>query len=120
MNKQYRHKETGEIYNGKSIVLDGKRIFAPQEQHLLAAGYEEYTPAPPTPLTAEQLAAQKIRERMMAIEDELRSMDYLTSKYIDGEDMSEYDDKYGGDWKAYRHGLREEYNQLEKKIIDFL
>ena len=116
MNKQYKHKETGVPYDGKSIVLDGKRIFAPQEQHLLAAGYEEYTPAEPIPPTAEEVAAQEIRERMMAIEDELRSMDYLTSKYIDGEDMSEYDDRYGGDWKAYRHGLRVEYSRLEKEL----
>lgn len=36
---------------------------------------------------------------------ELQSMDYLTSKYIDGEDMTEY-----GDWQARRRALREEYS----------
>jgi hypothetical protein len=38
-------------------------------------------------------------------------MDYLTSKYIDGEDMSEY-----GDWQAKRRALREEYRQLEEEL----
>ncbi|MBQ7451015.1 MAG: hypothetical protein IJV60_00485 [Prevotella sp.] len=42
---------------------------------------------------------------------ELASMDYLTSKYIDGEDMTEY-----GDWQQQRRLLREEYRQLEADI----
>ncbi len=41
---------------------------------------------------------------------ELASMDYLTSKYVDGEDMTEY-----GDWQARRKALREEYRQLEQE-----
>ena len=45
---------------------------------------------------------------MQEILAELDSMDYLTSKYIDGEDMTEY-----GDWQARRKALREEYRQLE-------
>ena len=44
---------------------------------------------------------------MAEIEQELASMDYLTSKYIDGEDMSEY-----GDWQGKRKALREEYRRL--------
>lgn len=41
---------------------------------------------------------------------ELNAMDYLTSKYIDGEDMSEY-----GDWQDKRKALREEYRKLEQE-----
>ena len=44
---------------------------------------------------------------------ELKSMDYLTSKYIDGEDMSEY-----GDWQGRRRSLREEYRLLESQATD--
>lgn len=40
---------------------------------------------------------------MRQIQAELDSMDYLTSKYVDGEDMSEY-----GDWQSKRKALREE------------
>jgi hypothetical protein len=48
---------------------------------------------------------------MYEIQNELSSMDYLTSKYIDGEDMSEY-----GDWQGKRKALREEYRKLEKEL----
>ena len=63
-------------------------------------GFEPYTPPTPQVDTREQ--------RMQEILAELSSMDYLTSKYIDGEDMTEY-----GDWQARRKALREEYRQLE-------
>ena len=44
---------------------------------------------------------------MYEIQNELASMDYLTSKFIDGEDMTIY-----GDWQTRRKRLREEYNKL--------
>lgn len=46
---------------------------------------------------------------MRQIKAQLASMDYLTSKYIDGEDMTEY-----GDWQGRRKALREEYRELEQ------
>jgi hypothetical protein len=48
---------------------------------------------------------------MAEIKEQLRDMDYLTSKYIDGEDMSEY-----GDWQQERKALREEYRMLEEDL----
>lgn len=51
------------------------------------------------------------RQRMSEIKSELSSLDYLTSKYVDGEDMTEY-----GDWQGHRKALREEYRQLEEQL----
>lgn len=55
-------------------------------------------------------AEQQRQQRMAEIQAELQSMDYLTSKFIDGEDMSDY-----GDWQERRRALRAEYNELEAK-----
>ena len=57
-----------------------------------------------------------IKARMQEIQKELSSLDYLTSKEIDGEDMTEYDDKYDGDWHNYRKQLRIEYRELENLL----
>ena len=38
----------GEIWDGKSIVLDGMRIFNPSDEQLIAAGYEIYVKPEPT------------------------------------------------------------------------
>ena len=65
--------------------------------------------APAAPAAPEPSELDKRRMRMAEIEQELASMDYLTSKYIDGEDMSEY-----GDWQGKRKALREEYRRLEE------
>ena len=101
----YYNKKTGEYYyEGRSITrrLDDGRIFAgvPTEQQLAEWGFELYTPPTSQVDTREQ--------RMQEILAELASMDYLTSKYIDGEDMTEY-----GDWQGKRKALREEYRELE-------
>lgn len=73
----------------------------PTRSQLLNWGFEEATIPQPTPR----------EKRMEEILAELASMDYLTSKYIDGEDMTEY-----GDWQQQRRLLREEYRQLEADI----
>ena len=101
----YYNKKTAEYYyEGRSITrrLDDGRIFAgvPTEQQLAEWGFEPYTPPVPQVDVREQ--------RMQEILAELSSMDYLTSKYIDGEDMTEY-----GDWQGKRKALREEYRELE-------
>lgn len=110
--KRYYNETTQEWYNeGTSITryLSNGSLFAgiPSVEQLTEWGFVEYVPpAPPKP-SKEDL----IRQRMTEIQDELASMDYLTSKYIDGEDMSEY-----GDWQAKRRALREEYRQLEEEL----
>ena len=107
----YYNPTTNEYYyEGTPITrsLPNGAVFSgyPTTEQLLSWGFEEYTP--PTPP-----APDPIRTRMQEILDELAAMDYLTSKYIDGEDMSEY-----GDWQARRRALREEYRQLEQQIVD--
>lgn len=76
------------------------------EADVLAAGYIKKDM--PTPTVLEPTEQDKARVRMQEIEGELKSMDYLTSKELDGEDMTEY-----GDYKAKRKALREEYRTLE-------
>ena len=103
----YYNKKTAEYYyEGRSITrrLDNGYLFAgvPTEQQLAEWGFEPYTPPVPQVDVREQ--------RMQEILAELSSMDYLTSKYIDGEDMTEY-----GDWQGKRKALREEYRELEQE-----
>ncbi len=103
--KQYRNKITKEYYTeGTSItkMLDQSTLWSgyPTEEQLAEWGFEEIIVPQLTP-------AQK---RMQEIQKILASMDYLTSKYIDGEDMSEY-----GDWQDQRKALREEYRRLESQ-----
>lgn len=92
------------MYYGGAITrrLDNGAVVTgtPTPEMLAEWGFEPYTPPTPQVDTREQ--------RMREILAELSSMDYLTSKYIDGEDMIEY-----GDWQARRKALREEYRQLE-------
>lgn len=103
----YYNEKIGEYYyEGRSITrrLDNGYIFAgvPNEEQLAEWGFEPYTPPQP------QVDARE--QRMQEILVELASMDYLTSKYIDGEDMTEY-----GDWQSKRKALREEYRELEQE-----
>ena len=101
----YKNNETGELYYGGAITrrLDNGAVVTgtPTSEMLAQWGFELYTP--PTP----QVDARE--HRMQEILTELASMDYLTSKYIDGEDMTEY-----GDWQGRRKALREEYRELEQ------
>jgi hypothetical protein len=112
--KRYYNKELNKWYNeGNTLTARiSKGVFSgiPTEEQLKEFGYEEYVAPenePYTP-TEEELKEQQRVQRMAEIQSELRSMDYLTSKYIDGEDMSEY-----GDWQAKRKALRIEYRELE-------
>ena len=101
----YYNPTTNEYYyEGTSmtrVVSDGT-VFSgyPSAEQLEEWGFEEYTP--PEPVIDPKAV------RMREILEELESMDYLTSKYIDGEDMTKY-----GDWQARRRALRAEYNELE-------
>lgn len=101
--KRYKNKETNEIYvEGSTLTwqIDESTLWSgyPTEEQLTEWGFEEVTVPVPTPA----------QTRMQQILNELASMDYLTSKYVDGEDMSEY-----GDWQSKRKALREEYRELE-------
>lgn len=108
----YINKETGEKYYGGSITRchDGVLFSGlPTEEKLAEWGFEEYVPPTPT-------EADIIRKRMASIERELRSMDYLTSKELDGEDMTKYNEQYVGGYKQHRRELRAEYNVLEEQL----
>ena len=112
--KRYYNETTKEWYTeGRSLTRKtDKGLFSgiPTEQQLSEWGFKEYAEPEPEPLTAEQIAEQQRQQRMAEIQAELQSLDYLTSKYIDGEDMSEY-----GDWQERRRSLRAEYNRLEQE-----
>lgn len=108
MNKKYRHKETGALYNGKSIVVDDRRIINPTEKMLLEAGYEPYEEPV---MNYEPTEEDKRQQRMAEIQAELAATDYLALKAFEGEDMSEHEG-----WKEKRKELREEYRRLEEKL----
>ena len=114
--KRYINKKTGTWYSeGESITIrqeDGS-VFSgmPTEEQLEVWGYEEWTPEPAPEPTEEEQERQQLQERLREIEEELKDMDYLTSKYIDGEDMSQY-----GDWQDHRHELRLEYREIENVL----
>ena len=101
----YYNKEKNVYYlEGKILTwqTNDTSLFSgiPTRPQLLDWGFEEVTITKPTPR----------EKRMEEILAELASMDYLTSKYIDGEDMTEY-----GDWQGKRKALREEYRELEQE-----
>ena len=111
---KYINRNTGKGYYGGSITVTHNGKFfsgVPTEEQLLEWGYEEVVETPYVP-TEDDIK----RNRMVEIQAELQSLDYLTSKEDDGEDMTKYDEKYGGDWHAYRRGLRAEFNQLEASL----
>jgi len=106
---KYINNNTGDIYTGGTLTTaHGDSLFSgiPTPEQLTEWGYVEVVEQPTH--TAEHFI--KI-QRMKDIIAELESMDYLTSKYIDGEDMTEY-----GDWQGKRRQLRLEYRQLESSL----
>lgn len=103
--KTYKNKQ-GEIYNGKSIVVDDRRIINPTEKMLSEAGYEPYEEQV---TNYEPTEEDKRQQRMAEIQAELAATDYLTLKAFEGEDMSEHEG-----WKEKRKALREEYRRLEQ------
>jgi len=124
--RKFFNKQTGKWYTeGQPVTfrLSDNSAFSgyPTDEQLKAWGYEEITPivaTAPSPgsqeeviVTPEEEEQDPILLRMAEIKEQLRDMDYLTSKYIDGEDMSEY-----GDWQQERKALREEYRMLEEDL----
>lgn len=105
----YNKQENKYYHEGSSMTrrLDDGSLWSgvPTAEQLAEWGYQLYEPL------AQELTEEDVKQqRMQEIVSELQSMDYLTSKYIDGEDMTEY-----GDWQAKRKSLREEYRQLESE-----
>lgn len=90
---------------------EGNGVFSgiPSAEQLTQWGFDEWVE--PVAIPHNPTEEEVKRQRMYEIKSELSSMDYLTSKYIDGEDMSEY-----GDWQGKRKALREEYRRLEKEL----
>lgn len=111
MNKTYRHPLTGETYTEGSryvtrlpdgTIWDG----VPTEAEIEGFGFIRCFDKPVSEPLEDRF--NPYRDRMKAIKAELQDMEYLTSKALDGEDMTKY-----GDWQARRRALRAEYNALE-------
>lgn len=103
--KQYYNKQLNKHYiEGQPLMVNIDKNTTwhgiPTEEQLVSFGYEEM---PIVEISEKQ-------QRLNQIKRELHDMDYLTSKYIDGEDMSAY-----GNWQDKRKALREEYRKLEEK-----
>lgn len=119
MKRYYNEKENKVYYEGRPMTHrteSGLFSGIPSEKQLKEWGYElQEQQAPPQP-SPEEEGARMRRMRMAEIQAELAKLDYLTDKEADGEDMSGYDEDYGGDWHAYRRNLRAEYNRLEAEL----
>lgn len=115
MRRYYNKEENKVYYEGRSMTKKtGKGLFSgiPTEEQLKEWGYELQEETPPQ-LSPEEEAERARIQRMSEIQQQLRELDYLTHKEADGEDMSKYNDMYGGDWHEYRRKLRQEFNELE-------
>lgn len=62
--------------------------------------------------TTTQELINKAQSRILELKSELTKLEYLTSKEVDGEDMSQY-----GNWKEYRKSLRAEVREQEAEVI---
>lgn len=97
------------IIDGKQVLStcktiqtkDGIWVSNPTKAQIKAAGWKEYVPPTPPEPDPKEVRKQEILA-------ELQAMDYLTSKFVDGEDMTQY-----GDWQEHRKALRAEYRELE-------
>lgn len=76
------------------------------EADAISAGYVKM--AKPDPVIQSPTEQEKARIRILEIEKLLAKKDYLTSKELDGEDMTKY-----GDYKEQRKALRAEHRTLE-------
>lgn len=116
--KKYYNSVSGEmILEGENVTRKvGGQVFSgvPTEEQLTEWGFEEFVPnnAPVEPSDEDKFIRDSL-DRMNEIKKELADMDYLTSKYIDGEDMSEY-----GDWQDKRKELRSEYRGIEEELAE--
>ena len=103
----YYNRLTNETYREGAImtrrVEGGVFSGIPSEKQLADWGFVKVK-------QHEETEEERDRKEMARIKAELADMDYLTSKYIDGEDMSEY-----GDWQGKRKALREAYRVLAAK-----
>jgi len=110
MMEAYYNKNLDKWWNGETTLYreNSEALYGDiTESDATAAGYVKMTK--PEPVIQPPTEQENTRIRMASIEKELESMDYLTSKELDGEDMTEY-----GDYKGKRKSLRAEYRDLEE------
>jgi hypothetical protein len=110
--KKYYNATTHEWYNeGQSMTRRvDKGVFSgiPTAEQLTDWGFKEVLIKDYEPTIVD-----KRETRIQEIHEKLCSMDYLTSKFIDGEDMSQY-----GDWQEQRRQLRKELRKLEDNLTE--
>ena len=110
------YKDTqGHLYTGGAMTRrEGNSVFTgiPTKQQLTEWGYTEVAPPEPYTPTEEDIK----RQRMEEIRQQLSDTDYIIIKKAEGYDISEYNERYEGDFLAWRQRLRNEYNQLEDTL----
>ena len=120
MSNSVWKKDDSILYPGDPLRYSGKLVINPGESDYLDAGYTKYEQPESSEKEVDQEAIKKEEKRteitqiMNNIKEELSSLEYLTSKELDGEDMTEYNLKYAS--KAHRINLRKRYNQLEEEL----
>jgi hypothetical protein len=114
--ERYYNATTKEWYNeGQSMTKRVENsVFTgiPTKQQLTEWGYTEVAPPEPYTPTEEDIK----RQRMDEIRQQLSDTDYIIIKKAEGIDISEYNERYEGDFLAWRQRLRNEYNQLEDTL----
>lgn len=117
--KRYYNSKTNSWYReGETLTfVTDNGVFSgiPSLKQLKDWGFVLHVEPTPQPVSEEAQNYTDRQKRMNDIQRQLDKMDYLTSKESDGEDMSEYDEKYGGDWHEYRRQLRSEFRILKKE-----
>lgn len=92
--KQYKRTIDGVVeYFSEPLIADGKQIFNPSEEMILAAGWEEYTPEETASEeyvpTYEERVVELIREKY-TIDDELAILRQRDTKKAEFEEYFEF------------------------------
>jgi len=99
---QYKNAK-GEVYNGRYVVVDGRRYISPCRARLIKLGYKEVVTTPPS--------VDENEQRIWQLKELLQESDYKAIKYAEGW-ISEED---YAPIKAERQAIRDEINKLEQK-----
>lgn len=107
------YQKDGKIYNyTEGFNHDNYITFNPTPEQLQEWGYEEYIP--------EQIETDEtilnLKNQIKDLEKQIASTDYILFKSMEGYDC----DVLYPNWKQNRRQLREQINQLEKELVNYI